>query len=112
MNTSKTPLGRPAAAGRAEPAGEASPVADGSLSHLGVIVDNAQDARTLAWLRVSVGDDAIRGAVSALAGSRKPYLSNLAKLLGVDLPSELEVADRDTARAHIQHIQNLLRGVR
>lgn len=36
-----------------------------------------------------------------LASNRKPYLSNIAKALGVALPRDLEVVDRETARARL-----------
>lgn len=68
---------------------------------LGVIIANDRDRRTLAWLRDQVGDEAIRGAVDQLAGNRRPYLSNVAKVLGVALPRDLEVVDRETARARL-----------
>jgi hypothetical protein len=103
------PFGRPPAGGRVAAAAATSRSAAGQQAGgaesvdaaLGVIVANERDRRTLAWLRDQVGDEAIRGAVDQLAGNRRPYLSNVAKVLGVALPRDLEVVDRETARARL-----------
>lgn len=58
-------------------------------------LDNDRDRRTLAWLRSTVGDEAIRDAVSRLPGRRRPFVSNLTKVLGVDVP--IEVVDPSKA---------------
>jgi hypothetical protein len=50
-----------------------------------VRVLNERDRRTLAWLRASVGDDAIEQAAHDL-GSSKPYLSEICLRLGVQAP--------------------------
>jgi len=100
----KEPLGRPPAGGRAEAAAAATPSAEGQQAagaSLGVIVANKRDQRTLAWLRERVGDAAILAAAGQLVGSRKPYLSSIAKVLGVALPAQLESADRETALKHL-----------
>lgn len=96
-------MGRPPAGGRAEPAGEVTPSAGGQQAAgaaLGVIVDNDRDRRTLAWLRGQVGDASILAAVDQLSG-RKPYLSNVARVLGVALPGHLAEASRKTALQHL-----------
>lgn len=78
-------------------------------AELGVIVANDRDRRTLAWLRDRVGDASIVGAVGQLAGNRKPYLSNVAKALGVALPERLEATDRETALKHLAAIRAKLK---
>lgn len=105
--------GRPLAGGRGVPAGDLSPADSGQQAggaDLGVIVVNDRDRRTLAWLCDRVGDAAILAAVSQLAGNRKPYLSNIAKALGVALPEHLEAADRETALKHLAAIRERLKG--
>ncbi len=80
-----------------------------SRPDLGVVVANDQDRRTLAWLRQQVGDEAITDAVSRLAGGRRPYLSNVAKLLGLALPSRLEATDPTTARRNLAAIRQQIK---
>lgn len=105
--------GRPPAGGRGEAAADTTPSAGGQQADgadLGVIVDNDRDRRTLAWLREHVGDAAIVAAVGQMAGNRKPYLSNIANVLGVVLPGRLEAADRETAHKHLAAIREKLKG--
>lgn len=102
-----------AAADRAAPAGDAAPstvAQQGGGAELGVIVANDRDRRALVWLREHVGDAAIVAAVDQLPGTRKPYLSNIVKLLGVSLPEWLKITDRDTALKHIAALRAKLTG--
>ena len=113
MNKEKGFVARPPAGGRGAPAGD--PVRDREGQQAGeveevVILANERDKRALAWLRGQVGDDAIREAVGRLAGARKPYVSNLAKILGLTVPASAEVADDETARRHLDNIRQILRG--
>jgi hypothetical protein len=78
-----------------QPAGGPSPGPVGAA--LGVIVATARDARTLTWLRQAVGDAAIINAVERLPGGRKPYVSNISKLLDVTPSADLVLADPQTA---------------
>lgn len=75
-----------------------------------LIVENPRDQRTLDWLRSQVSDDAIRSAVAALPGRRKPYLSSICKALKLEPPSSLEIASKETARAHCAAILEKMRG--
>lgn len=104
--------GRPPAGGRVEAAAGTSPSTVGQQAEgtaLGLIIANDRDRRTLAWLRDRVGDAVILEAVGQLAGNRKPYLSNVAKALGVALPDRLEATDRETARKHLAAIRDRLK---
>lgn len=78
-----------------------------------IILANERDRRAYAWLLARVGAEAIRGAIGQLTGARKPYVSNLAKVLGVKLPTAAELAaeptDRETARARIADLQAAIR---
>lgn len=80
------------------------------------IIANERDQRAYAWLQARVGAEAVQGAIERLAGQRRPYVSNLAKVLGVQLPTAAELAanptDRETARARIAELQAAIRGSR
>lgn len=105
--------GCPPAGGQGAAAADPFPGDSGQRAggdNLGVIVANQRDRRTLAWLRERVDDAAIVGAVGQLEGNRKPYLSNIAKILGVALPERLEAADRETALKHLADIRVKLKG--
>lgn len=73
-----------------------------------ILIANERDQRTLAWLIEQVGEHAIVDAVGQLAGKRRPYLSNVAKVLGVDLPAQLERTPTATAREHLAAIKQQL----
>lgn len=60
-------------------------------SELGVECTNARAERQLAWLRRTVGDDAIRDAVVRLPGAQRRWPLNVARVLGVRLPPHLDV---------------------
>jgi len=111
MSESSNNLGRLTAVSRVEAAAGTTPCAvvqqDGG-SALGVIVANDRDRRTFAWLRSQVGDEAISGAVGRLVGGRKPYPSNVAKVLGVVLPECLERPNPETVRASLQAFRSRL----
>lgn len=111
MSESEKELGRPPAGGRVEAAAGTTPCAvvqqDGGAA-LGVIVSNDRDRRTLAWLRETVGDEAISAAVGHLVGNRKPYVSNVSKALGVAIPERLERPDRETVRANLAAFRSRL----
>ncbi len=55
------------------------------MEHL-VRVQNERDRRTLAWLRVQVGDAAIAEAAQHCGGPSKPYLSSVCRMLGGTAP--------------------------
>lgn len=79
-----------------------------SADALGVLLVNDQDRRTLSWLLDRVGPDEITRAVHLLAGQRKPYLSNIAKVLSVDLPKHLAVAPPGAHRERLQAAKTML----
>ena len=47
-----------------------------------MIIQNERDERAAAWLIEKFGAEAVADAESRLAGARKPYPSNIAKVLG------------------------------
>lgn len=75
-----------------------------------VIVMSERDKRTLDWLIDQVGADAVERACAALSGERKPYVSNIAKVLGLHPPDSLMQSSRTTARAHLASLKDVLKG--
>ena len=73
-----------------------------------IIVENERDRRTLQWLIDTVGENAILDAIQRIPGNRRPYVSNVAKVLGVTPPKDLEIADRETARRYLEAIRKQL----
>lgn len=75
----------------------------------GVLVTSLRDQRVLEWLVSQVGCDAVEAACSLLPGRRRPYVSNLAKALGLTPPSDLALASPDFARQYLTEFRALLR---
>ncbi len=73
-----------------------------------MITDNERDERTAAWLIEQYGIEAVERAKTQLAGTRKPYPSNIAKILGAELPESLKITSRETARANIAKLKETL----
>jgi hypothetical protein len=76
-------------------------------------LDNDRDRRVLAWLRSTVGDEAIRDAIGRIAGRRKPFVSNLCRVLGVDVPPAVvepsrAVLSRDEAKQRLEELKRRL----
>ena len=76
-----------------------------------VIIESKRDQRVFDWLVREVGAEAIARACMELAGARRPYPSNVAKVLGLVPPKQLVVASREDAAAHLAEIARLL-GIR
>jgi|GEM_PF-965513 len=95
----------PSAAG--QQTGEGS--AEGSSPEDCILVLNDRDRRTLAWLRSQVSDEAIAAAVEQLAGARKPFVSNVAKVLGLSIPEGMERSTREEALRHLAAIRAKLK---
>ena len=55
----------------------------------GVLVLNARDERAIAWLIQQVGFEVVREACGRVAGRRRLYPSNLAKVLGLAIPESV-----------------------
>ncbi|WP_322034196.1 hypothetical protein [Paraburkholderia sp. J76] len=74
----------------------------------GVLVETHKDERCLAYLVAQKGEDAVRTAVTQLAGNRKPFVSNIAKILGVDFPDSVNLTPQAEGQAHLQAIKAML----
>ncbi len=75
------------------------------------IVESKRDERILAWLVAQVGEESIAAACLRLAGTRRAYPSNIAKVLGVVPPKELAKSSTEDAKRHLDAIAAIL-GVR
>lgn len=107
-------LGRASADDRAEAAAEATPCTEGQQAggvELGVIIANDRDRRTLAWLRDCVGDVAIIKVTGRLAGNRKPYPTNIAKILGLPIPETVALppSDLERVRERLAGLKSILK---
>ncbi|MGF6553072.1 hypothetical protein QFZ96_008208 [Paraburkholderia youngii] len=76
----------------------------------GVIVNTARDRRALDYLLAECGNEAVERARASLAGQRKPYVSNIAKVLGVVIPDAVVITPRDEAREKLSHLKAILKG--
>jgi hypothetical protein len=75
-----------------------------------VSVESKRDARVLAWLIGQVGEQAVAEACRRLAGDRRPYVSNIAKTLGLTPPPSLALASDESVREHLDRIRSILGG--
>ena len=71
-------------------------------------VQNERDERTAAWLIEQVGAEALAEAETRLQGARKPYPSNLAKVLGLTLPDSLKRTENAAARQKLAELKNII----
>lgn len=84
---------------------------------VGVVLESERDRRTYAWLLENFGADAVNRAVASLAGARRPYVSNIAKSLGVSVPREVHspeqvAAEKQAKEASIQRLRALQQKLR
>lgn len=76
----------------------------------GVLVETARDQRVLDWLIEQVGPDAVTVAANSLAGHRRPYVSNVAKALGLTPPSDLVLSPPRLVQSYLTKCKSILRG--
>lgn len=75
---------------------------------LGVLCANERDRRALAWLRERASDEQIAAAVASLAGNRKPYISNISKALGLQIPDSIVRTPKEIGLQRIRVLKQLL----
>jgi hypothetical protein len=73
-----------------------------------VLVLNARDERAIAWLIDQAGFDAVQQACDKIAGKRKAYPTNLAKILGLSIPQYVVVTPVAEARDRVRDLLVLL----
>ncbi|MGP8435026.1 hypothetical protein ACT2FY_23965 [Paraburkholderia fungorum] len=74
-----------------------------------IVVNSARDRRTLEYLIEKYGIEAIERACAQVAGRRHLYVSNIAKVLGVEIPDEVVITPRADALVHLERLKKLLR---
>ncbi len=73
------------------------------------LLNNDRDRREWFWICKCVGEPAAMAAISKIQGNRKPYVSNIAKVLGVEIPEEkyLPLLDDEKGQVHAKSKQIL-----
>ena len=74
-----------------------------------VLVTSERDQRVLDWLVSQVGVDAVESACTLIPGRRRPYVSNVARALGLTTPSDLSLSPPDVARQHLADFHRMLK---
>lgn len=81
-----------------------------------VLILTDRDKAEYEYLCKVRGEQSVVWASQNLAGKRKPYISNLAKVLKVDIPKDLhigvEVVTAEQAQVYLMDIKKILAGVR
>jgi hypothetical protein len=73
-----------------------------------MITQNERDKRAAVWLLEQFGAEAVAEAENRLAGARRPYPSNIAKVLGVTLPESLKRTENAAAREKLAAMKAML----
>lgn len=79
---------------------------------MNIIVESARDERTLEWLISQVGLAGVEKACEQLAGQRKPYVSNIAKALCLEVPESILHTPKDEARSRLSALRRALKSGR
>lgn len=73
---------------------------------------NTRAEREWKWLCQRVGEDIAKAAIANLAGNRRAYPLNIARVLGIELPDEALLpalkSNTDAARAALAEIRKCL----
>ncbi|MFL9898969.1 hypothetical protein PQR71_12530 [Paraburkholderia fungorum] len=75
---------------------------------LDVLLQNDRDHRTLDYLIRTCGLSRVQKARQSLPGRTRPYVSNIAKILGVTIPDEVVITPRESGRRELAAIKQLL----
>ncbi len=76
------------------------------------VLESDRDRRTLDWLISQVGLAAVEQASFHLAGERKAYVLNIAKLLKLTPPASVFATPKDDVLVQLAAIKNLLKAGR
>lgn len=69
-----------------------------------IIIENDRDKRTYDWLIRTVGKDKIIIALNKLHQNKKPYLTNIIKILGLKVPNSVLQTPKSIARKKLNEI--------
>jgi len=84
------------------------PVDCSALTAVGIIVDSERDRRALEFLVTVCGTEVVVRGRTELPGRTRPYVSNIAKALGVVIPDEVVITPRAEGRRHLSEIKEFL----
>jgi hypothetical protein len=77
-------------------------------SNVEVILSTNRDRRTYDYLVSVCGSARVGKAIEQLPGRTRPYVSNIAKILGVTIPESVVVTPREAGREHLAQLKKLL----
>ena len=76
---------------------------------MNIIISNQRDQLAFDYLKKVVGEASINKAVELIAGERKPYISNVAKILNIKIPDDLQpLGQSEIAKEHLAKIRAML----
>lgn len=73
-----------------------------------VILANDRDRRVYDYLIATCGEKRVANARQQLPGRTRPYVSNIAKMLGVTIPDAVVITTREDGRRQLAEIKKLL----
>jgi hypothetical protein len=76
-----------------------------------ILVETSRDRRALCYLLSEFGEAAVCSARERLAGSRRPYVSNVAKVMGVKIPVIVETTNSPVAEDELAKMSSILKRV-
>jgi hypothetical protein len=79
-----------------------------ALIAVGILVESERDRRALEYLVTFCGTEAVLRGCAELPGRTRPYVSNIAKALGVVIPDEVVITPREEGRRQLAEIKKLL----
>ena len=77
-------------------------------SKVEVILSTDRDRRTYDYLVSVCGSARVSKAIEQLPGRTRPYVSNIAKILGVTIPENVVLTPREVGREHLARLKSLL----
>lgn len=74
-----------------------------------ILVETPRDSRALCYLLSEFGDAAVCAARQRLEGGRRPYVSNIAKVMGVTIPDIVKTTDSPVAEDELAKMSSILK---
>jgi hypothetical protein len=71
-----------------------------------IIIENERDKRVYQWLMETVDEKEILLAIAKLPGQQKTYLSNIIKILNLNVPKSVIQTPKVTARKNLTKMLN------
>ncbi len=73
-----------------------------------IIIENERDRRALLYLMQVCGSARVAHARALLPGRSRPYVSNIAKMLGVTIPESVQITPREEGRRKLAELKEYL----